>query len=238
MQNRPKFSISMATCERAYIIPKTIETVINQFYTNWELLIVDDGSKDNTKEVVESFNDERIKYIKIPIRGERYRAFQKGIDEATGDWVTIMGSDNFLSPFYLYYFKEYIKKFPEYNLFHCGAIELDRMGNRVRPPFGFKETEEGFEHFDSGRIGGGEFIWKKELMTEDIRLPDTSSPWEAATLANIPGYGNKIKPLGDPFGEDFWLFYKMTRKNKSKVVPAHLSFVWHDIEGWFKELNI
>ena len=237
---RPKFSIAMATLKRRYVLPFSIGSILRQFYTNWELIVVQDGPDlDDTDSLMEQYmkTDPRIKYIKLPKRSERYIAFQTGIDAATGDWVTIMGSDNYLSPFYLYYFKEGMQNYPGYDLYHCGAIELDKFGNRRRDPFQFKETEEGFEHFPTGRIGAGEFIWKREIMTEDIKLPQTTSPWEAADKANIEGYGNKIKPLGDPFGEDYWLFYKMTRKHKSKSLNFWGSFVWHDIEGWFNDLN-
>ena len=240
LDHRPKFSISMATCERAYILPFSIGSVLRQFYTNWELIVVVDGpQKDNTEELLKKYTerDDRIKVVNLPKRRERYIAFQAGIDAATGDWVTIMGSDNYLSPFYLYYFKEGMQNYPGYNLYHCGAVEWDRFGNRMRQPRGFKEEGEGFEHFNTGLIGAGEFIWKKELMNEETRLPNTTNPWEAADLAKIEGYGNKIRPLGDPFGEDYWLFYKMTRKNKSKALNFYGSFVWHDIEGWFDQLN-
>ena len=49
------FSIIIPTYNRAHMLPKTIESVINQSYSDWELIIVDDGSTDHTKELVASF---------------------------------------------------------------------------------------------------------------------------------------------------------------------------------------
>ena len=57
------FSIVIPTYNRASFIGKAIGSVIGQLYKKWELIIVDDGSTDNTKEVVLSFNDNRIRYI-------------------------------------------------------------------------------------------------------------------------------------------------------------------------------
>jgi len=59
------FSIILPTYNRAHFLPRAIESVIKQDYDNWELIIVDDGSTDNTKSLVQEFiqNDIRIRYI-------------------------------------------------------------------------------------------------------------------------------------------------------------------------------
>ena len=56
----PFFSIVLPSYNRAHILPETIASVLSQAYTNWELLVVDDGSVDNTKQVVEGIEDKRI----------------------------------------------------------------------------------------------------------------------------------------------------------------------------------
>ena len=61
----PFFSIILPTYNRAYILERTIESVINQQFQDWELLIIDDGSKDNTSEIVNTFmiDENRINYL-------------------------------------------------------------------------------------------------------------------------------------------------------------------------------
>lgn len=59
-----KVSVILPTYNRGYIIDKCIQSVISQKYPNWELIISDDGSSDNTEEVCKGFNNERIKYFK------------------------------------------------------------------------------------------------------------------------------------------------------------------------------
>lgn len=56
-------SIIMPSWNTERFIAETIQSVLDQTYTNWELIIVDDCSSDNTDEVVASFKDERIKYL-------------------------------------------------------------------------------------------------------------------------------------------------------------------------------
>lgn len=92
-----KFSIVIPTYNRAAFLPKAIESVLNQTYTNWELIIVDDGSTDNTREVVSQYNDGRITYI-YQQNAERSAARNNGIAHAKGDYVCFLDSDNVMLP--------------------------------------------------------------------------------------------------------------------------------------------
>ncbi|UPT65284.1 MAG: glycosyltransferase family 2 protein [Sphingobacteriales bacterium JAD_PAG50586_3] len=76
------------------MIGRAIESVIAQTYASWELLVVDDGSTDNTKEVVEEYNDSRIRYI-YQQNAERSAARNNGIDNAKGEYVCFIDSDDY-----------------------------------------------------------------------------------------------------------------------------------------------
>lgn len=92
-----KFSIIIPTYNRAAFLPKAIESVLAQTYTDWELIVVDDGSTDNTREVVSQFKDERLKYI-YQENSERSAARNNGIAHAKGDFICFLDSDNFILP--------------------------------------------------------------------------------------------------------------------------------------------
>lgn len=89
------FSIIIPTYNRAGFLPKAIESVLAQTYTDWELIIVDDGSTDNTKEVVLQYKDARIRYI-YQQNAERSAARNNGINHANGDYVCFMDSDEYV----------------------------------------------------------------------------------------------------------------------------------------------
>ena len=89
------FSIIIPTYNRAAFLPKAIESVLNQTYTDWELIIVDDGSTDNTKDVVAKYSDSRIQYI-YQNNAERSAARNNGIARANGDYVCFMDSDEYI----------------------------------------------------------------------------------------------------------------------------------------------
>lgn len=92
-QNIPQISIVITTYNRANYIAETIESIRKQTFTDWELLIMDNGSEDETKKIVESINDSRIQYYYYePTTTGRLRniAFSK----AKGEYLSFMDSDD------------------------------------------------------------------------------------------------------------------------------------------------
>jgi glycosyltransferase involved in cell wall biosynthesis len=97
----PFFSIILPTYNRASFLPQSIGSVINQDFQDWELIVIDDGSTDHTKEVVNSFKDQRIKYF-YQENSERSAARNNGIKQAQGAWLCFLDSDD-------EYLKEHLK---------------------------------------------------------------------------------------------------------------------------------
>ena len=93
MNNTDLVSVIIPTYNRANLIKRSVESVLNQTYKNLELIIVDDGSTDNTKEVIDSINDDRIVYIKQENQGA-CAARNKGIDAAKGKYIAFHDSDD------------------------------------------------------------------------------------------------------------------------------------------------
>ena len=97
MNSPPLLSIIMPTYNRANFIIETIESIQNQTHTNWELLIIDDGSNDNTEELVISINDNRIHYYKEIHQGME-KARKTGLERAKGELIGFMDSDDLWAP--------------------------------------------------------------------------------------------------------------------------------------------
>jgi glycosyltransferase involved in cell wall biosynthesis len=87
-------SVILPTYNRAHLILRSIRSVLGQTYRNFELIIVDDGSSDNTEYVVESFDDERIKYVKHPQNRGANAARNTGIRIAKYDYIAFQDSDD------------------------------------------------------------------------------------------------------------------------------------------------
>ena len=87
----------MPTYNRAGYIRETIDSIRRQTYVNWELIIVDDGSEDNTEQVVYSFNDERINLLKAGRVGINGKIKNMGLKHAKGDLFAFIDSDDLWS---------------------------------------------------------------------------------------------------------------------------------------------
>ncbi len=88
-------SIIIPTYNSASIIKRALDSIINQTFTNWEVLIQDGISTDNTINIAQSYKDQRIHIYSEPDHGI-YDAMNKGINKAHGKWLYFLGSDDFL----------------------------------------------------------------------------------------------------------------------------------------------
>lgn len=91
-------SIIMPSYNTAPYIKETIQSVLDQTYTKWELIIVDDCSTDNTDEVLSEIHDERIKYFKNEKNSGAAVSRNKALREAKGQWIAYLDSDDIWMP--------------------------------------------------------------------------------------------------------------------------------------------
>jgi glycosyltransferase involved in cell wall biosynthesis len=129
MKDRLFFSIIIPTYNRAPFIERTLRSALDQSYSDFEIIIVDDGSTDNTEEVVRSLQNEKIRYFKIR-NSERGAARNYGMDQASGDYVTFLDSDDLLYGHYLTNANETLRKFKFPPFFHL-AYEIRNEKNKL-----------------------------------------------------------------------------------------------------------
>jgi glycosyltransferase involved in cell wall biosynthesis len=98
MKSHPLVSIVIPTYNRARVLQLALKSVVAQTHQNWEALVVDSYSDDNTDSVVEAFQDSRIKLIQIRNDGVIAASRNVGIANAKGDYVAFLDSDDWWSP--------------------------------------------------------------------------------------------------------------------------------------------
>jgi len=94
----PLVSIVLPTYKRARLLPHAIRSVLAQTWTNWELIVVDDNSPDDTPQVVAGFTDPRIRYLRNDPNLKLPRALNRGFALARGDYLTWTSDDNLYAP--------------------------------------------------------------------------------------------------------------------------------------------
>lgn len=94
----PTVSIVLPTYNRAEVLPNAVDSVLQQTFEDFEFIIVDDGSTDATGEIIDSYKDERIIYIKHNTNINGSAARNTGIDRATGKYIALIDSDDCWKP--------------------------------------------------------------------------------------------------------------------------------------------
>ena len=115
MSESPSVSVVIATYNRARLLPQTIDSVLNQQFQDFELIVVDDGSTDDTREVLRGY-EPRVRYIYQENRGPS-AARNLGVRHAKGSWIAIQDSDDLCAPEHLAALHAYVQAHPE-----CGMV--------------------------------------------------------------------------------------------------------------------
>lgn len=182
----PKISVIITTFNRSQMLKKALESVLNQTYPDFELLILDNSSSDGTEEVVKSFKDSRIRYIKHnPLNISQARNL--GIKESKGEFVAFLDDDDEWLPKKL---EKQIKIFNQGNenlgLVYGGFIRINERG------------DEWDQH--NPVLRGN--IFEPYLCRVDIITGSTSNPLIKKSVFDIVGnYNENLKTSED------WEFY-------------------------------
>lgn len=169
MASSPVFSVVIATYNRADLVTQTIESVLRQTEDSFEIIVVDDGSVDDTRQVLVAYED-RIRYFFQENRGMA-GARNRGIQEARGEFVALLDSDDLWEPRYLEEVGKVFEEFPETGAVFVAEREIDAQGSR-RPRVYSKRTDGrwftplGMISTDT-RVGSGRPpVVRRSLLTE------------------------------------------------------------------------
>jgi glycosyltransferase involved in cell wall biosynthesis len=97
-KDQPLISVVIPTYNHAEFLRIALESVIRQKYSSWEVIVIDNHSNDHTDEIVESFNDSKIRLLKIHNNGVIGASRNYGIHQAKGEWISFMDSDDLWYP--------------------------------------------------------------------------------------------------------------------------------------------
>jgi len=131
-ENIPQVSVVIPTYNQLGLLEKTIDSVLNQTYQDYEVIVVDDGSQDNTRELVNSFQNrnKRIKYFYQKNKGVS-AARNLGITNARGKYIALLDHDDRWLPHYLEESVKFLERDKSIELVFSWVIGVDKADNLI-----------------------------------------------------------------------------------------------------------
>lgn len=212
--NKPLVTIITPTYNRADLLPETIESVLSQDYEHFEYLVLDDGSKDNTTEVLKQYDDPRLKWESHTNMGEA-RTVNKGLDMAKGDFILVVNSDDPILPGLISASVAYMQAHPDVWVTYPDWMKIDDHSQPIEAIMVLEYPYHNMLRYHHCPIGPGamfrrdaidagvrrdgqwrfvsdyEFWLKVGLHGRMVRLPQTLATWRTHAGGASTALANK-----------------------------------------------
>ena len=222
-------SVIIPVYNKCHFVAKTLESVLAQTYQDWEAIIIDDGSTDNSVEAIKTIHDPRIQLYQQDNHGVSYTR-NKGIEIAKGDFIALLDADDIWFPDYLETMVTLVEKYPHHSVF-CVA-QKDRPINTL--PSGISIIEDYCSYPYIFWTGG--LLIKKEVYLSvggfpvGIQLGEDLDMWLRVSCKYDTVYlneahvdhpyvteNNLARTINPKTTYPFWQWYSYPYPNKSKL---------------------
>jgi glycosyltransferase involved in cell wall biosynthesis len=166
VENNPLISVLMPAYNCELYIQQAIDSILNQSYTNWELLVADDGSSDKTKEIIQSYKDERIKCFHNSENQGYLKTSNKLVNESKGEFITFQDADDYSDKFRL---EKLLERFEEdKELMMLGSCVMRFDDNNWTQKLEFKTSYNDIREALPNRFEciGSALMVRKQVITE------------------------------------------------------------------------
>lgn len=198
----PKVSVIMPVYNAASSVVASIKSVLDQTLYDLELIVIDDGSSDNSCQLIERVNDLRIKLFRQPNQGVS-SARNHGLQEATSEFIAFLDADDTWEPIFLEEMIAPLNQFPDVVLSYCGWQNVGLVGGRgesfIPPDF--------------------EVMAKSEMLLKGCRWPIHAALTRRMAIEKNGGFSENYT-----FAEDYLLWLQIALAAPIFRVPKVLSF--------------
>lgn len=204
--SQPRFSVVISVFNKESFIGKTIESVLNQTVQDFEIVVVNDCSTDESEKEVLNIDDNRITYFKLSENQGAGAARNKGLSLATGKYIALLDGDDLWYPNYLSEIESLIFKFPTHKVF-ATAIDIEEHD-------GIRPSSYSFFNIDNERQLSLDYFtssFKNTLLTS------SSTVIEQSVFEEIGTYDASIKSGQDT---DLWIRVGLAYEVAFSTVPC------------------
>jgi glycosyltransferase involved in cell wall biosynthesis len=183
MNERPRVTAMVGTLNYAHLLPRAIDSLLRQTIEDIEVLVVDDGSTDDTEAVVTAIEDPRVRYLKLDHIGIA-RSLNRGLEEARADVIVVQDADDVSLPARLERQLEVLEARPEVAVVGCLMREVDDDGRELRRrlPIATGDVREALMRFNP--------------------IPNTAAAFRRDAVQAIGGYDPRYRLAVD---YDLWI---------------------------------
>ena len=187
--NKPFFSVVIPLYNKQNYIQKTIKTVLDQSFKNFEIIVINDGSKDDSAKIVKSIQDDRIRLIDQKNAGVSV-ARNRGIEEAQAEYIAFIDADDLWLPEFLQTIYEMIQKFPKAGLYATAYKKRNIQG------LSSKEYEGYLPNYFESIVKGDNLVWSSATCIPK-KIFEENDIWF---------------PVGEKYGEDQYVWARVAMK--------------------------
>lgn len=190
-----KVSVVIPSYNHAAYISETIASILSQSEPPYEVIVVDDGSRDDSRRIIESFPEDRVRRVFFPANRGACEALNHGIGMVRGDFIASCSSDDSWAPDKLRIQKAFLAASPEIGVVFSNAATIDEAGTRHRSA----------GHIREGLFYNGNrsrWAWMKRLVEHGNSICHPSILARKQVYADVGGYDNRLRQLPD---FDMWL---------------------------------
>ena len=127
----PKVSVLIPVYNAGQYLAQAIDSILSQTFKDWELILINDGSTDNSEAIIGRYDDERIYYLKNETNLGLIKTLNKGIDYCHGEYIARMDADDISQPDRFRQQIRFLDKNPAYAMCGTDAAVIDNAGNRT-----------------------------------------------------------------------------------------------------------
>ena len=197
----PKISVLMTCYNAASTIEESVRSVIAQTFSNWELVLVDDLSDDNSMDLIEKLGDARIKIKKLPTRHRRTKALNQGFRLCIGEYIAVLDADDIAHP----------------TRFEKQVRLLDSDPSLVGVGTWFTNIDAQGRELSQSEFSSDPKAINRSLASNS-RLVHSSMMYRRESAEVFYGYDEKFE-----YSQDFALWLSLSEVGALTVIPEHLT---------------
>ena len=239
----PIVSVVIPTNNRELLLSRALKSVVDQSYTNWEAIVVDNHSQDNTDEVIYNFGDSRIKLLKIHNKGIIAASRNLGIKAACGDWIAFLDSDDWWSPTKLERSLQFLNSGADIVYHDLFIVKNEKQKYFLKRAKTFQVQEPAYEHLIhyGNALTNSSVVVRKTLLEQVGGLSEKKEliAWEDYDCwLRIAKHTERFVRINEPLGY-YWAAggnassTQQTMKTLQEFHSRYLKGRSDDVPAWF-----